>query len=61
MIIVKFSLAGNILKKNQMINKKYSIIVGSYKLNYNKNIRELISLTFLLATNTVIKSMSVPL
>ena len=39
MIIVKFRLAGNILKKNP---------VASYKLTYNKNIRKLSPLTFLL-------------
>ena len=48
MIIVKSRLAGNILKKNQTKNKKYSMIFASYKLTYNKNIRELSSLTFLL-------------
>ena len=46
MIIVKFGLAGNILKKN--LKKKYPMIIASYKLTYNKNIRKLSPLTFLL-------------
>ena len=30
MMIVKFRLAGNILKKNQIKNKKYPMIIASY-------------------------------
>ena len=45
MIIVKFRLAGIILKNNNN-NKKNPI--ASYKLTYNKNIRKLSPLTFLL-------------
>ena len=45
MIIVKFRLAGIILKNNNN-NKKNPI--ASYKLTYTKNIRKLSPLTFLL-------------
>ena len=37
------------------------MIIASYKLTYNKKIKELSSPTFFLITNTVIKSVRVPL
>ena len=61
MIIVKFRLAGNMIKKNQIKNKKWPMIIASYELTYNKKIKELSSLTFFLITNTVIKSVRAPL